>query len=97
MQFDPVMFLIILVVAEIAGLAIVQLFGTQGGRFAAGKTVEPWRRRNFRIGMAVFMFCVAVAAGLSNPDATPAAGVAGGLGLIFLLVMTFSKIGAPHS
>jgi hypothetical protein len=93
--FDPVMFFIILVVAEITGLTIAQLFATQGGLFTAGKTIEPWRRRNFIIGVVGFMFCVALAAGFSSPNATPAAAVAGGAGLIFMLAMTFLRIGAP--
>jgi hypothetical protein len=96
MQFDPAMFLIILVVAEIVGFMIVQIFATQGGLLTVGKTIEPWRRRNFIIGMAGFMFCVALAAGLSSPNATPAAGVAGAVGLIFLLLMSLSKAGAPR-
>lgn len=91
------MFFIILVVAEIAGFMIVQLFATQGGLLTAGKTIEPWRRRNFIIGMIGFMFCVAVAAGLSSPNATPAAAVAGAVGITFLFFMTFSKINAPRT
>lgn len=93
--FDPVMFFIILVVAEIVGLMIVQLFAAQGGLFTAGRTIEPWRRRNLRIGVVVFMFCVALAAGFSSPNATPAAAVAGGAGLVFMWVMVFLRIGAP--
>ncbi len=95
MHFDVAMFLIILVVAEAVGLGIVLLFATQGGIYTAGKTIETWRRRNFIIGTVVFMFCVALASGLSEPTATPAAAVAGGAGLLFLLLMTFSKLGAP--
>jgi hypothetical protein len=95
MHFDVGMFLIIFVVAEAVGLGIVLMFATQGGIYTAGKTIEAWRRRNLSIGTVVFMFCVALAAGLSEPTATPAAAVAGGAGLVFLWIMIFSKIGAP--
>jgi hypothetical protein len=95
MHFDFGMFLIILVVAEATGFAIVALSLTPGAVLSQGKTVERWRRRNFKIGVAGFMFCVALAAGLSEPAATPAAAVAGAGGLVFLFVMAFGRIGAP--
>jgi hypothetical protein len=96
MKFDVGMFFIILVVAEIVGFVIAQLFASPNGMFVAGKTIEPWRRRNFTIGTAGFMFSVAVAAGLSTPTGTPAAAVAGAVGIAFLLVMTFLRIGVPR-
>lgn len=97
MHFDIGMFFIILVVAEGAGLVILRLFATQGGLYTAGKTIEPWRRRNLIVGTVVFMFCVALAAGLSEPAATPAAAVVGGAGLIFLVAMILVRIGAPRA
>lgn len=95
--FDPAMFFIILVVAEIVGFMIIQLYATQGGLLTAGKTIEPWRRRNFIVGMVGFMFCVALACGLSSPNPTPAAIVAGAVGVAFLFFTTFFwKRGAPR-
>ena len=91
MKFDVVMFFIILVVAEIVGFVIAQIFVSPNGMFASGKIIEPRRRRNFRIGTAGFMFCVAVAAGLSTPTGTPAAAVAGAVGIAFLLIMAVWK------
>jgi hypothetical protein len=49
------------------------------------------------IGVVIFMFCVALAAGFSNPNATPAAAIAGGAGLVFMLAMVFLRIGAPKN
>jgi hypothetical protein len=96
MHFDVGMFLSIFVVAEAVGLGIALVFTTQGGMYTAGKTIEGWRLRNFILGTVVFMFCVALAAGLSEPTATPAAAVAGGAGLVFLWIMILSRIGAPR-
>ena len=96
MRFDAGMFVVILVVAESVGFIIVQLAATPGGYFTFGKTIEPWRRRNFIVGTAGFMFAVALAAGLSEPVATAAAGVTGLCGLAFFLLMAFAPIAPPH-